>query len=83
MLRAEFYAPSKNSFSCVPGVMAPRHLSEELQGAFRTRLHAGILHLLRSQGKRDGSSKAKKEKKYANLIKAGIATVAKYAPRET
>lgn len=45
----------KNSFSHVSGVMAPRYLPAEFQGAFRTRLHAGILHLLRPQGKLDGS----------------------------
>lgn len=45
----------KNSFSLVSGVMAPRHLPAQFQGAFRARLHEGILHLLRPQGKPDGS----------------------------
>lgn len=61
----------KNSFPHVSGVMAPRYLPAEFQGAFRTRLHAGILHLLRPQGKLDGSffPTCKTRKKNGKLIK--------------
>lgn len=74
----------KNSFSRVSGVMAPRHLPAKLQGAFRTRLHAGVLHLLRPQGKPDESfPNVDMRKRTGNLIKSRHhRTLAKCVPRE-